>query len=308
MAVYGNTKMIYVAVFAKIAIAVTKFIASVLTGSSAMFAEAVHSVVGTGNQLLLLFGVRQAQRPANRMHPFGHGNDLYFYAFLVAILIFGAGAGFAAYEGIEKLLHPCRVSGSYINYAVILIALVYEVWAWRMAYRTLRAASEGRSLVETIRRSKDPTLFTLLLEDSAALTGLVLAFFGIAMSHITGHSAWDAAASLAIAAVLAATAVALAIETKGLLVGEAANPRLVNRVRLAVAADRAVVDVGDVLTMHLGPNEVLTVVSADFDNSLTAKEVEGAVHRLKSRIEDMYPDIVQLYIETRALKPGSGTR
>ncbi|UOM35525.1 cation diffusion facilitator family transporter [Acuticoccus sp. I52.16.1] len=307
MAAQGNTKVIYAALFANGAIAVTKFIASAVTGSSAMFAEGVHSVVDTGNQFLLLFGIRRSKRPASAEHPFGHGKDLYFYAFMVAIMIFGAGAGFAGYEGIHKLLEPTEVSPSWINYAVLGIAFVFEAVAWTMAYRGFQASRRGRGIIETVHRSKDPTLFTVLFEDTAAMLGLIIAFFGVLATQLTGDPVYDALATCFIAVVLAVTAVFLAIETKGLLVGEAADPNVVRQLRATVTADPAVVAVGDVLTMHLGPNEILATISADFDNSISAGSVEDATARLRKTVQASFPDVSRLYIEARELKPGTAS-
>lgn len=301
MAAKGNRKIIYAALIANAAIAVTKFGASALTGSAAMFAEGIHSVVDTGNQGLLLLGLRRADRPATREHPFGFGKVLYFYAFMVAIVIFAAGAGFAAYHGVEKLLHPGEVSASWVPYAVLGAAFVFESIAWWMAFRALQKAREGRGFWETVRRSKDPTLFTVLFEDSAALAGLVIAFLGVLATDLTGNPLWDAVATLGIAAVLAATAVFLAVETKGLLVGEAADPQMVAGIREAVAAAPGVARVHEVLTMHFGPNEILANVSVDFDDYLSAGEVEATIERLERRLREEYPDLKRLYVEAQSL-------
>ncbi|GAB5377058.1 MAG: cation diffusion facilitator family transporter [Acuticoccus sp.] len=308
MAAKGNKTIIYAALFANAAIAVTKFIASAATGSSAMFAEAVHSVVDTGNQGLLLFGLRQAKRPASEEHPFGHGKDLYFYAFMVAIIIFGAGAGFAAYEGIEKLRHPGAVQASWINYAVLAAAFAFESVAWYMAVRSFNAERGDMGIFEAVRRSKDPTLFTVVFEDSAAMLGLVIAFFGILLSNLTGNPLFDALATLAIAAVLALTAVFLAIETKGLLVGEAADPKMVASIRAMIARQSEVRRVNEVLTMHFGPQEILVTVSADFEDSLTAEDVEKAVARLDRDIKGAFPDVQRLYLEARSVTSFHGAR
>ena len=297
MAAKGNKTIIYAALGANAAIAVTKFFASAVTGSSAMFAEAIHSLVDTGNQGLLLFGLRQAKRPASPEHPFGHGKDLYFYAFMVAIIIFGAGAGFAAFEGIEKLMHPGEVQVSWINYAVLGSAFLFELFAWGLALREFNKVRGDRAMLETVRRSKDPTLFTVLFEDTAALLGLGIAFFGVLAANLTGNPIYDALATLAIAAVLALTAVFLAIETKGLLVGEAADPKLVSEIRAVVAADPAIERVNELLTMHFGPNEILVTVSADFRNDLTAEEVEDAVAALDIRVKEAMPDVRRLFVQ-----------
>jgi len=301
MAAKGNTRIIYAALFANAAIAVTKFGASALTGSSAMFAEGIHSVVDTGNQGLLLLGLHRARRPATPEHPFGFGKTLYFYAFMVAIIIFAAGAGFAAFEGFEKLRHPGEVTSSWVPYAVLAAALVFESIAWWMAFKALQRAREGRGFWETVKRSKDPTLFTVLFEDSAALAGLVIAFFGVLATDLTGNALWDAVATLAIAAVLAATAIFLAIETKGLLVGEAADPQMVAGIRKKVAAAPGVQRVHEVLTMHFGPNEILVNVSANFADELSARELESVIAGLEARLREEYPDVKRLFVEAHSL-------
>ncbi|MBJ3775054.1 cation diffusion facilitator family transporter [Acuticoccus mangrovi] len=302
MAAKGNTTVIYAALGANAAIAVTKFAASAATGSSAMFAEGVHSVVDTFNQILLLFGLSRAKRPATSEHPFGHGKDLYFYAFMVAIMIFGAGAGFAAFEGIEKLRHPGEVTISWVNYAVLAAAFVFELIAWTMAFRSFQKARGGRGFIETVRRSKDPTLFTVLFEDSAAMLGLVVAFFGVLASNLTGDATYDALATLAIAAVLGATAVMLAIETKGLLVGEAADPRVVRELKAVVEADPGVLRVNEILTMHFGPHEILVTISADFSDRLSSADVEATVTRLENSVKAQYPDVRRLFIEAQGTR------
>ena len=300
MAAKGNTKIIYAALFANGAIAITKFVASTITGSSAMFAEAIHSVVDTGNQGLLLLGLAKAKRPADADHPFGYGKELYFYAFMVAIIIFGAGAGFAAYEGVHKLSHPGEVQVSWINYAVLAAALAFESVAWWMAFQAFQKARGDLGFMEAVRRSKDPTLFTVLFEDTAAMLGLIIAFFGVLAANVTGDPLWDAVATLAIAAVLAITAIFLAIETKGLLVGEAADPKLVETLRTEVASEPGVKSVNELLTMHFGPNEILVTISADFDDGLSAQEVETTVSRLEQRIRSANPDVRRVFLEAQS--------
>lgn len=299
MAAQGNTKIIYAALFANGAIAITKFAASTITGSSAMFAEAIHSVVDTGNQGLLLLGLAKAKQPADADHPFGYGKEIYFYAFMVAIVIFAAGAGFAAYEGIHKLSHPEEVQVSWVNYAVLAAALAFESVAWWMAFKAFQKARGDMGFVEAVRRSKDPTLFTVLFEDTAAMLGLVIAFFGILAANLTGDPTWDAVATLAIAAVLALTAIVLAVETKGLLVGEAADPALVRELRQSVSAEPGVKAVNELLTMHFGPNEVLVTISADFDDALSAAELEATVSRLEERLKAEHAMVRRVFLEAQ---------
>jgi len=296
----GSDIAVWAALGGNLAVAATKFVAAFFSGSSAMLSEAIHSTVDTGNQGLMLYGGRRARRPPDDSHPFGYGLELYFWAFVVAILIFGLGAGFSAYEGIEKLGHPAPIDKPLLNYAVLAISAVFEGLSWRVAYREFRrerptdVARHG--LLEAMARAKDPTTFTVLFEDSAALAGLVVAFAGIAASATFGWTAADGVASLVIAAILGLTAVGLARETKSLIAGEAASPRIIEGIREMVGAAPAVAGIRDLRTLHLGAENILVALSIEFAEAASLDEIESTLDDLDRRIRDRFPDVRHLFL------------
>ncbi|MGH6943585.1 MAG: cation diffusion facilitator family transporter, partial [Geminicoccaceae bacterium] len=243
MAAHSSKLVIYAALAGNTLIAITKFGAAGFTGSSAMLSEAVHSVVDTGNQLLLLYGLRRSTRPPDRLHPFGYGREVYFWAFVVALLIFAGGAGVAFYEGLHKLHDPSPVTDAYVNYIVLGLAMVFEGAAWCFALRAFRAVKGDLGYVEAVRRSKDPAVFTVLFEDSAAMLGLVVAITGLALGEWLEMPALDAVASLGIALILAATAALLAYECKGLLIGEGVTPQMGRGIEVILAEQPGIVRV-----------------------------------------------------------------
>ena len=285
MANPGSKKVIYAALLGNALIAITKFGASFYTGSSAMLSEAVHSVVDTGNQWLLLYGIRQSQKPADDLHPFGHGRELYFWTFVVAIMIFAVGAGISFYEGYSKLLNPHPVSNPIVNYAVLLFAMIFEGIAWTMAFREFKKTKGDRGWIDAIRQSKDPTLFTVLFEDTAAALGLIVAFVGIYLGIALGIPELDAVASLVIGAILALVAALLAYESKGLLIGERAGREVVAGIRAIIEGQSGVLQVNELLTLHLAPDDVLVNVSLDFGDQLSSVDVEAAVSSLEADIK-----------------------
>lgn len=296
----GSKKVIYAALAGNASIALTKFIAAGLTGSSAMFAEAVHSVVDTGNQLLLLWGLKQATRPADDQFPLGHGKEVYFWSFVVAILIFAVGAGVSFYEGIKHLLHPNPVEHVALNYVVLTMAMVFEGGAWWFAWRGFRASKGNRGYIEAVRRGKDPTLFVVLLEDSAALLGLTVAFIGIGLGQVTGSPYFDGGASVVIGLILATVACWLALETKGLLIGEAADPEVQRRIREIVAAHSGIKQLNELITMHMGPQNILVNMSVDFTDDLSSSAVEAAVADLNRAIKQALPQVRRVFIEAES--------
>ena len=300
MAAGASKKVIFAALAGNSLIAVTKFAAAAYTGSSAMFSEAIHSLVDTGNQLLLLFGMRQAARPADKTHPFGYGKEVYFWAFVVAILIFALGAGISVYEGISKLRDPHPITGVYVNYAVLGLALVFEGGSWWVAFREFRAIKGEAGYFEAVRRSKDPTIFTVLFEDSAAMLGLLIAFTGIGLAQWTGMALFDALASIGIGLVLAVTAAFLAYECKGLLIGEGASPAVVAGIEAIAAGNDGILRMNELRTIHFGPEDVLVTMSLDFADSLSSVEVEAAISAMERRIKKSYPEVSRVFIEAQS--------
>jgi cation diffusion facilitator family transporter len=297
-----NTRVVYAALIGNLLIAASKFVAAVLTGSSAMLSEGVHSLVDTGNEVLLLYGLRRAAAPPDKTHPFGYGREMYFWNFIVALLIFALGSGVSLFEGIDRLRHPQPVTGLVTNYVVLAVAFVFEGASWTIAFRSLRASKGALGYFEAMRRSKDPSTFTVLLEDSAALTGLIVAAFGITLAHVLEAPAFDAAASIVIALLLATTSWFLARETKGLLLGESALPQVSQALLRIAGADGAVAHANGVLTAQLGPEHVLAALSAEFEDAMTAPEIEACVTRIEKRIMEAHPEITMLFVkpQTRA--------
>ena len=300
MAGHGSKKVIFAALAGNSLIAVTKFSAAAFTGSSAMFSEGIHSAVDTGNQALLLYGLKRAERPADDRHPFGYGREIYFWAFVVAILIFAVGSGVSFYEGFEKLHDPHPVSNAYVNYIVLGAALVFEAGAWWVAYREFSASKGNHGYLQAIRRSKDPSIFTVLLEDTAAMLGLVVAFLGILLGQMLDLPILDGVASLIIGCILAGAAILLAYETKGLLIGEGADPGLADRLKQIVQAHKAVFRINELLTLHQGPQDLLVNVSIDFHPNLSADEVEAAISELETRMKQADSAVRRVFIEAQS--------
>lgn len=298
----GDSKRAVVAAIAgNMAIAAIKFAAAAVTGSSAMISEGIHSLVDTGNGGLLLHGLRRSRRPADRQHPFGHGGEVYFWSLIVAVSIFGIGGGMSIYEGVTHIGHPVRLEDPTINYVVLALAAVFEAMSFRVAWREFRAAKGDRRPLAAIHHGKDPSLFTVLFEDTAALLGLAVAFLGVLLSHQLGEPAFDGLASIVIGLILVAAALWLAAESKSLLVGEAADPALVQGVGELAKADPDVTGLGAVLTMHLGPDDVLLNIEVQFTPGLPAEQIHTAVHRLERAITGRYPRVTKIFIEVESL-------
>lgn len=287
---------VYGAIVANLGIAVAKFMAAFLTGSSAMLSEAIHSVVDTGNQVLLLFGIHRSRRPADEAHAFGHGKELYFWSLIVAILLFGVGGGMAVYEGIVHILNPRPLEDPLPNYIVLAIALVLEGASWTIAAREM-AKQVGRSnILRALRSSKDPSIVTVLLEDTAALIGLIVAGVSIFLAHQLEEPRLDGVGSLVIGFVLAFVAVFLAYESRGLLVGEQAEPELIETLRRVAEEDEAVQRVERIRTMHLGPHEILVTVEVRFNQSDIA-DVVRSIRRLEQRLRQADRRLTDVTIE-----------
>lgn len=304
----GSSKAVYAAIVGNLAIAVTKFFAAAVTGSSAMLSEGIHSVVDTGNGLLILLGVKLSKRPPDENHPFGHGKELYFWTLIVAILIFAIGGGMSVYEGIVHLRHPEPVENPYWNYGVLGVALVFEGITWYVAYSEFRKTTTGKGFWREVRTSKDPTIFTVLFEDTAALLGLVVALVGIFLGHMLGNPSFDGAASVVIGVILGMVAVLLAYESRGLLVGEGVDPALLQSIRSIAESDPSVERIGPPLTMYLGPHEILLNLDIQFRQGSRSEEVEQSVDRLEKAIRDEHPDIKRIFIEAESLTGRTGAR
>ncbi|MBS0241090.1 MAG: cation transporter [Proteobacteria bacterium] len=304
MAASNSTRVVLAALAGNAAIAISKLGAAGWTGSSAMLSEAIHSFADTGNQALLLLGMKRAARPPDRQHPFGYGKELYFWAFVVAILLFSLGAGVAIYEGVEKLLHPAPVKDPIVNYVVLGVAALLEsgsAWIAISEFNRRRGESEP---IDALRRSKDPALYTVVLEDLAALAGIVMAFLGVLASHLLAWPEADAIASIAIGLILGVVAAFMAIETKGLLIGEAAQPHVVDAIRGIIGSEigpgHPVLAINELRTMHLGPEEIILAASLDFRDGETAEGVEATVSRLEARIKQRFPEVRHLFLEVQA--------
>jgi cation diffusion facilitator family transporter len=303
MSASSSKKVILAALAGNSLIAVTKFAAASFTGSSAMLSEAVHSLVDTGNQVLLLYGLRRASRPPDDEFPFGHGKEVYFWSFVVAILIFAAGAGVSLYEGIHQLAHPTPPKNFTVNYVVLGLAMLFEGAAWIFAFKEFSRAKGKWGLVEAVRRGKNPNLFVVLFEDSAAMLGLTVAGLGVFLTHVTGHPVFDGLASIVIGLILGGTAIWLAYETKSLLIGESANSEVVEKIRGMASSMPAVEKVNEVLTLHMGPDFILVTISVDFRNDTPAGDVEKSIARLDSSIKRALPAVKRVFVEPERRGP-----
>lgn len=295
----GSLRVIIAAIAGNVAIAACKFVAALVTGSAAMYSEAIHSTVDTGNELLLLLGMRRAGKPADSEHPFGYGLQLYFWVFVVAVMIFGLGALAAFYEGVEKILHAEPARHVFVNYIVLAASIVFEAGSWFVAFREFRHQRGRLGWLEAVRRSKDPTVFTVLFEDSAALIGLVIALTGILLADILEMPRLDGVASLGIAVVLAVTAAFLAHESQSLLTGEAVQPEVRAEIERIAKTGSGVVAINQVLTMHFGPHEVLAALSLDFDDRRSAADVEAAVAGIERAIKTAFPEVTRVFVEAK---------
>ncbi|NQU48245.1 MAG: cation transporter [Planctomycetes bacterium] len=293
----GSKKIIYAALAGNALISITKFIASAITGSSAMMSEGIHSLVDTGNQVLLLYGLKRAKQPADKNFPFGHGKEIYFWSFVVAILIFAVGSGISIYEGIHHVIHPVPVERPLINYIVLGLAMIFEGWAWWMALKEFRGLKGNKGYFKAVKEGKDPTVFVVLFEDSAALLGLAVAALGLALGQITGLEVFDGIASILIGCILGGTAVWLAYETKGLLIGEAASPKVVEAIGEMAGRLVTVETVNEVLTLHMGPEYVLVNLSLDFVDEASAADIEHAIECLDRGIRSRFPQVRRIFIE-----------
>jgi len=296
-----STFAIYAAIAGNLAIAITKFVAAAITGSSAMLSEAIHSVVDTGNGWLILLGVRKSRKPPDSDHPFGHGHELYFWTLIVGVLIFAVGGGMSVYEGIMHILHPTSPERPAWSYAVLGIATVFEGTTWLFGWKAFKTERGRKGVLQTIHETKDPSSFTVLLEDSAALLGLVFAFLGIFLGTQLGLPQLDGVASVLIGLLLCGVAVLMVYESKGLLIGEGLDHESLKSIRELVEGDEAVEWVGHLHTMYLGAHEVLLTIELRFRNHISALEVRQGVRRLQKNIQSQHPDVRRIFFSSESL-------
>ena len=292
----ASTRTLVIALVANLGIALAKFVAATITGSSAMLTEGVHSVVDSTNQLLLMWGRRAARKPADMRHPFGYGRELYFWSFVVAVLVFALGAGVSVYEGILHIAHPEPAVSPYVAYAVLLIAFLLEGWSTLEAFKEFRTAKGGLGWFDAIRRSKDPPSFIVLLENGAAMAGIVAAAVGLFLSQLTHDPFYDGAASVVIGIILGITALLLAYESKGLLIGEAADPELVKNLHDLACGKDGIVGVGYILTVHSSPDQVTVMMNVDFRDELFARDVERIVSEVEAEARERWPHVRKLFV------------
>jgi cation diffusion facilitator family transporter len=312
MAKSGNNLAVWAALAGNLAVAASKFAAAAITGSAAMLSEAVHSLVDTINEILLLYGIARSLRPPDRVHPFGYGRELYFWSFVVALLIFALGAGVSAYEGLDRVLHPQSIERPLVIFIVLGISLAFEAASWVVGVREFRAANRSTGWWEAFRRSKDPPTFIVVFEDTAAILGIAAAATGTAAAVISGDTRWDGVASLAIAVILAGVAGLLARESKALLIGERADPKLSEAIMRTAAGIAGVCSANSIVTVQLAPRNVIATLSLDFFDHLRAPEIERAVLELETRIRSAHPEVSALFVKPQSvqvaerLRDGSG--
>ena len=292
-----SKRAIYAALFANLAIAITKLAAAFFSGSSALLSEGVHSLVDTSNELLLLYGMKRAAARRSREHPLGHGRELYFWSFIVALLVFALGAGISIYEGVEHFRHPEPNRHPFVSYAVLAFSVLFDGYSFAVAVRQFKRIKGDLSFLAAIRQSKDPTTFAVVLEDAAALVGIFIAFLGVLTAQLFDDPRLDSLASIGIGLVLAVTATLMARECKALLIGESAAPEVEAAILALIAEDPAVASANGLITLHLAPQQIVVAVSAAFENHLTTTDIEACVVRLEAKIRAAQPQVTLLFVK-----------
>ncbi|SHI36463.1 cation diffusion facilitator family transporter [Hymenobacter daecheongensis DSM 21074] len=298
----ASQSALYGGIAANVGIAVSKFVAAYFTGSSAMLSEGIHSLVDSGNGVLLLFGIRQSQKPADRRHPFGRSKEQYFWGLIVAVLIFAIGGGMSFYEGIKHISDPEPLTDPLWNYVVLGVAILFEGWACWLAVKALtQSAASGQSFVQQLRTSKDPAVFASVLENLAALFGLVIALLGVYLGHALNNPYFDGGASVAIGLLLMLVAVFLVGRTRSLLVGTGVDDATIDSVMTLVARQPGVEQTRPPLTMYLGPADVVLALDVDFHDHLSAVELEMAVSAIQEALRIAHPEFKRIFIEAKSL-------
>ncbi len=297
---YSAKLSVYVALAGNVAVAMTKFVAAALTGSSSMLSEGMHSLVDTTNELLLLYGMKRASRRPDTVHPYGHGRELYFWSFIVALMVFALGAAASFYEGINHILNPEPIRSPLLNYVVLSISFVLDGISWWVGFKAFRTTKGSQSYRDAFRDSKDPTVFTVLFEDTAALLGVLIAAAGIGAAHALNEPWLDGAGSIGIGIVLLVSSLLLARETKGLLIGESAELRVRNAI-LSIAREDPDVDTANgVLTIQMGVNQIIAALSVEFHDGLNTTQIEKCVNRIEAAIKLAQPDIAILFVKPQS--------
>lgn len=299
----SNSKLVVVAALTgNLLIAITKFAAAMMTSSSAMLSEGIHSMVDVGNQVLLLIGLSRSQKEATPSHPYGYGKELYFYSFVVAILLFAFGGGLSIYEGIKHLSHPTSIDSVYINYIVLLFAFLFEGCAWYVAFKEFKKSTKRFHWFHSVNRAKDPAIIVVLLEDTAAMLGLIVAIIGITVSHFFNLPMIDAIASILIGSILLIVAIWLAVESKSLLVGEAANPEVIQKIKELVVKNNEIDGVRNIMTMHMGPDQILLNLQVDFNENLSSTDVEVAISDMENLIKSNITEVKWIFIAAKSFQ------
>lgn len=305
----GGKLVLLAALGGNLAIAVSKFAAAFIAGSSSMLTEGIHSLVDSGNQVLMLYGRHRSQMPPDRHHPLGHGREIYFWGFIVALLIFTTGAGMSFYEGWLHYRDPEMLTLPWVNFLVLAIAFVFEGTSLTIAFREFaRSRPPELGWWRALRESKDPTVFVVLIEDSAALAGIVIAAAFIGLTVITGDPRWDGIGSMAIGVLLAIVAILLARECKALLIGEPANPAVQRSIETIATAQEGVCVVNEVLTVQLSPQQVVVMVSLDFDDDLSLAQVENIAAEIERQATEAHPEVMRLFIRPQPREKASQER
>jgi cation diffusion facilitator family transporter len=304
----GTVSAVWAALIGNLLVALAKFVAAAVSGSSAMLSEAVHSLVDTVNEVLLLYGIARSTRPADRQHPLGYGRELYFWSFVVALLIFALGAGVSAYEGVNHVLNPEPIERPVLIYIVLGVSFAFEAVSWWISLRAFGSTRRNRGWWEAFRRSKDPPAFIVVFEDSAALLGILVAAAGTSLTVHTQDPRWDGVASLVIAGILAGVAALLARESKALLIGERADPALSYAILHTAASIPGVCRANSIVTIQIAPHSVVATLSLDFFDYLRAPEIERAVADLESRIRSAYPEVSALFVKPQSVQAAAASR
>jgi cation diffusion facilitator family transporter len=299
----GSKKVVYAAVAGNLLVAVSKFAAAAWTGSSAMVSEAIHSLVDTGNQVLLLYGMQRAEKPPDERHPLGYGRELYFWSFIVSLLIFMIGAGVSFYEGVSRIANPHPISDVYVSYAVLGASAVFEGGTFLVALREFAKAKGSVGYFEAVKRSKNPPVFIVLFEDAAALIGLAIAFAGTFAAAHWSMPIFDGIAALGISILLAGAAAVLARESKGLLIGESASPRVRDSVLAIAQAEPGIEQARIVSTVHLAPDQIIVALALEFADNLMTEQIETIVDRLDHAIREKHPEIIAVFASPRPAGP-----